>query len=62
MTYDNAVAQFAKLVPDGFKESYLETLATCRYAADGIADTCEAAFTLTKCLCTNNIHDRFLFP
>lgn len=60
VTYESAREKFELLVPDELKPKYLETLYNCKDAAVGIADNCEAAFTVTQCIFKHI--GRFLFP
>lgn len=57
---EGALKQFDVLLPDDYKETYKNSLLTCKDVAKGLKDPCEAGYAITECFYKNN--DKFLFP
>lgn len=54
INYEAAMKQFDMLLPDEMKGPYLSALTTCKDAANGEKNACEAAFKLLICFKDNN--------
>lgn len=54
INYEAAMKQFDLLLPDDYKEPYKSALTTCKDAANGEKNPCEAAYKLLICFKDNN--------
>lgn len=60
ITYDAAMKQFDMLLPDEMRDPYKKSLTICKDSANGIKDSCEAAFVVIKCMFKEN--EVMMFP
>lgn len=59
VNFDAAMKQFDLLLPDTMKDSYKNSLTTCKDSTGGEKNACEAAYKLITCFAENN--DKFTF-
>lgn len=54
INYDAAMKQFDMLLPDEMRDPYKIALTTCKDSANGIKDSCDAAYALIQCMFKEN--------
>ncbi|KAM7349655.1 general odorant-binding protein 19a-like [Cochliomyia hominivorax] len=59
-SYEGSLKQVDILMPDHFKDEYRAGLATCKDAASGIKNNCDASYAMFTCL--RKEITRFVFP
>ncbi|XP_055326705.1 uncharacterized protein LOC129580384 [Sitodiplosis mosellana] len=59
VNYDSAMKSFDTMLPDDMKDDYKNSLTTCKDAAAGVKNACDAAHKVVTCVYKNN--PKFMF-